>query len=141
MTKSILLTAGLFAIFLGLAPREAKACADGIARFGKVSCAVGDEELVRAYFYAATSLQEIERVYGERLAKIRASCAKKVTARKPAGVEGAEAQLRFEAVEACGGKRGYQEPCQRNEDCLENFCHPDRGTCSAVFTVPVPFGN
>jgi hypothetical protein len=110
-------------------------CSEGIARFGKLSC--GDSAaggpVIQAYFYGATSLDEVARTYPARLEKLKASCRKKIDA--PAAV-----QFQVETIDVCNGKRGYQEPCVRNEDCLENVCHSVRGTCSTVFTVPNPFG-
>jgi hypothetical protein len=115
-------------------PTTFRHCSEGIARFGKLSCgdaSVG-EPVIQAYFYGATSLEEIAKSYPARLEKLKASCRKKIDARAPV--------LFVESVDACNGKRGYQEPCVRNEDCLENVCHSVRGTCSTVFTVPNPFG-
>jgi hypothetical protein len=115
-------------------------CTDGISRFGKVSCGenADHDPLLQAYFYGATSIEEIAKTYPERFEKLKLSCRKKATTRAPASA--APVPFRVESVDVCNGKRGYQEPCVRNEDCLENVCHLVRGTCSTVFTVPSPFG-
>jgi hypothetical protein len=122
-------------------------CTDGISRFGKISCGEtkAGEPALHAYFYGATSFGEVAKTYPARFEKLMASCRKKSETRAPALQSAASdepAPVRFlvETVEVCNGKRGYQEPCVRNEDCLENVCHSVRGTCSTVFTPPNPFG-
>ncbi len=122
-------------------------CGGAHVVYGKVTCSgPGSAEssgLLDAYFYGATSIDEITSRYPERLERFRNRCLKKALARDlasaPAGaaIERTAVELRVSTTESCKGGQGYQEPCTRNEDCLENFCHPDRGTCSAVFTVPM----
>lgn len=122
-------------------------CGDAHVIYGKVSCSgpAGSDadSLLDAYFYGATSLDEISTRYPERLERFRNRCLKKMLARdlasapEGAAIERSGVELRVSTTESCKSGQGYQEPCTRNEDCLENFCHPDRGTCSAVFTVPM----
>ncbi len=145
--KKWLLLISLMSLLMGMQSLRADSSPECSARrvvFGKVTCVatLGNEAMIDAYFYAATTMGEVNSLYGERLERIRETCEKKVAARQPASanfrpIDLGTTHLRIETVEACDGKRGYQEPCQSNSDCLENFCHPDRGTCSAVFTVPM----
>ena len=123
-----------------------RACPSGHAVFGRVSCSSAEDSatLLDAYFFGATSLEEVGLRFPERLERFRARCQRKIFAREiasetssGAAIETLAVKLRISTVESCSGRRGYQEPCTQNADCIENFCHPDRGTCSAVFTVPM----
>ncbi|MBS1963204.1 MAG: hypothetical protein JST04_13390 [Bdellovibrionales bacterium] len=131
------------AIASSLRAEDRVECATGRAVFGKLACAstAGGEPLLDAYFFGATSLSEIRASFPERAAKIGDRCRKKLEARKPASNgspgDGEGVEFRVETVEVCLGKRGYQQPCVTDDDCIEHYCHPERGTCSAVFTVPI----
>jgi hypothetical protein len=148
MMKWKILTVSLTLLMVGPSLRAGESaaaahCAEGRAIFGKLSCTPlsSSETLIDAYFFGATSLREIEARYPLRIAKIGERCRKKMNARQPASVPGGKdrgaIRYRVETVESCLGKRGYQQPCVRDDDCLEHYCHPERGTCSAVFTVPI----
>ena len=119
-----------------------RVCPEGRAVFGKLSCTDGSsagEPLFEAYFYGATSLPEIRASFPDRVAKIDERCRKKSAAsRSPASVGGTRAiEFKVMSVDACLGKRGFQQPCEKDDDCLERFCHPERGMCSKVFTFPI----
>lgn len=126
-----------------------KVCADGLSKFGKLSCSgvSNSDTILDAYFLGASSLEEIEKNFPERFERLKQVCQKKIIARQVASapadatIEAEPVQFKVETVDSCNGKKGFQEPCVHDEDCLENVCHPLRGTCSAVFTVPVPYGN
>lgn len=111
-------------------------CTQGYSTFGKLTCASTPEanSLLDAYFLGASSLEEVQSRYPERFERIRQRCERKVHARFG---ENSETHFRVESITYCVLKRGYQEPCVTNADCIENVCHPVRGTCSAVFTVPL----
>lgn len=136
--KKWLILASCAALFVGIQTLRAdptRNCAGGHVVFGRVSCSVSSnpENLLEAYFLGATSMDEVAEHYADRLERFRGRCLRKGVARDLAS------NVKFEiaTVESCQGGRGYQEPCTKNADCIENFCHPDRGTCSAVFTVPI----
>lgn len=147
MKRSFVL-ALILAILMGIQSvraEVAKACPQGRAVFGRLVCTgvTSSEALFDAYFYGATSLAEIQTNFPVRAAKLGERCRKKLleiqlaAAPKSAAIERVAVRYRYEPAEVCLGKRGYQRPCVRDEDCLENFCHPERGTCSKVFTVPI----
>lgn len=147
MNKWLVLTA-IMALLMGIQSLRAEGpvvCPQGRAVFGKLVCAGASspEPVVDAYFYGATSLSEIRAVFPARAEKIGDTCRRKVAARQLAtspenvALEREALQFRVVPVESCLGKRGYQQPCVRDEDCLEHFCHPERGVCSGVFTVPL----
>ncbi len=125
----------ILAIFLfGILPASADApkdCREGRVVFGKLICSSSSDPapLMEAYFFGATSAREIRDGYPERVDKIRQRCRDKLDANQ-------SISYRVEPVEACAGKRGYQQPCVQDSDCLEGICHRDRGTCSTVFIVP-----
>ena len=130
----------LTALYMGIQSLRAddiRICSQGYATFGRLECvsSLSPEPLLDAYFLGMSTLEEIQKNYAERFERIRMRCERKLSARS----DGRELVLQFraQAITTCIAKRGYQEPCVRNEDCIENFCHPDRGTCSAVFTVPI----
>lgn len=140
------ITAALLSFGSGVVlAEEAKSCPRGRAVFGKLSCmgVTDTEPVLDAYFFGATSLREIQAAFPERVMKLGARCKKKIGARQiamapaNAAIELESVRFKVEPVETCLGKRGYQQPCVQDEDCLEHFCHPERGTCSAVFTVPI----
>lgn len=124
-------------------------CAEGSRQFGKLSCVQSSdrEPLWEAYFLGTSSLDDVEKKYPERFEKLKRICQKKGLARQLASASGGSAfqidpvEFKIESIDSCNGKHGFQEPCARNEDCIEKVCHPVRGTCSAVFTVPASFGN
>ncbi len=111
-------------------------CSVGHSTFGKFTCGAitASEPAIDAYFLGATTFEEVQRIYPGRYAKLRERCERKVAAR---GLTDNDLHLSVQIVTVCTGKRSFQEPCVKNEDCIENVCHPDRGTCSAVFTVPL----
>ncbi len=132
-----------FALGTGVRADEAESCPEGRAIFGRMSCAgnASAEPLFEAYFYGATTMAEIQSTFPARAAKVGARCRKKfdllAVGRSPASGVKDELQFWVVPVETCLGRRGYQKPCVRDDDCLEHFCHRERGTCSAVFTVPI----
>jgi hypothetical protein len=145
MNKWLLLTLILAILMAGQSLRadDTHACREGHAVFGKLVCrgTSSSEAILDAYFYGATTLREIQANFPERISKLAEQCETKMRkrqlARAPTGtpIEGLE--FKVFPVEACLGKRGYQQPCVKDDDCLEHICHPERGTCSTVFTVPL----
>ena len=118
---------------------EPRVCPVGRAVFGKLTCTgAAREPIDQAYFFGATSEIEIRATYPERAEKFGDRCRKKLTARNPASLAAVAAKIeyRVETVDTCLGKRGYEQPCVRDDDCLERYCHAERGACSKVFTVP-----
>ncbi len=145
MNRWLLLTLILAILMAGqsLRAEDKSACRAGHVVFGKLVCrgVSSSESILDAYFYGATSLREIQANFPERVSKIAQSCETKMRKRQLARVPGSAAleglEFKVFPVEACLGKRGYQQPCVKDDDCLEHFCHLERGTCSAVFTVPL----
>ena len=144
----VLLLSGIFLFGAGTlraedaTPKE-PVCKQGRVIFGKLTCAGSEnsETLLDAYFYGATSFEEIRSRFSDRFQRIQLKCEQKFKSRGLASVVKPKSRellgFRVDSVDACLGKRGYQQPCVTNSDCLENYCHPERGTCSTVFTVPV----
>lgn len=144
--KKWLLLITFMALYMGfetVRADERKTCAQGFSTFGKLTCGSNSKVEVDAYFLGASSLEEVRKNYAERFEKIRQKCDQKVMARrlaavpKGAAIERDALQFRVQTVTACIRKRGHQEPCVRNTDCLENVCNPERGTCSSISTIPM----
>ncbi len=113
-------------------------CSEGHSSFGRLSCSESPqaESLMDTYFLGASSLDEVMKNFPERFERIHQKCIRKMMARENLK-EMPQIHFQVQPVYVCVRKRGYQEPCVKNSDCIENFCHPDRGTCSAVFTIPM----
>lgn len=134
---TILIT--LMALYMGyetVRADDVPKCSQGYSTFGRLTCGTvtKTEPVLDAYFLGAGTLEEIKKTYAERFEKMRKKCNQKAVSREIASVP---LQFRVQTVTSCIGKRGPREPCVRNSDCLENFCHPDSGTCNAAFTIPL----
>ncbi|MBC7386330.1 MAG: hypothetical protein H7301_09260 [Cryobacterium sp.] len=125
--------------FDGEGARANTVCSEGRQSFGKLECRTAEEKkspLVEAYFFGAESLEEVMHTFPDRFEKIRSKCERVAFSHRPE-FDADLLQVSVKPIEVCVVKRGEGDPCLSNADCLENLCHPDRGSCAPAFTVPL----